>query len=161
MSCSFNISKHKIGYYYELARDRPSGFTSAGLVVALLKVAQADATLSDHDTFAQILAAANTEADFTNYARKTMFGGTDAVITVDDALGNVRLKPADQTWVDAGGNPVVTNNSLVKVLVGFDPALGTGADSEIVPLTAHDLSATTDGNDLIVRFNVNGAARVT
>ena len=24
MSCSFNISKDKIGYYFELARDRPA-----------------------------------------------------------------------------------------------------------------------------------------
>jgi hypothetical protein len=83
----FNIAK---GAAAEKFRD-----VAAKGIVMLLKVNEAEATLIDRDELAALLAAANTEADFTNYARKTALTGT---ITVDDS--NDRVDPeqhADQT----------------------------------------------------------------
>lgn len=164
MSCAFNISKGKIQYYFETARDRPAGFTNAGIIIHLLKATglEADSTLTDHDNVSVLLASTNDEADFTNYVRKTVFGsgGTGITITVDDSGNRVLLDLPDQTWTDAGGNPVVTNNTLGKVLISFDPDTTGGTDTALIPLLAHDITATTDGNDLIVRFHVDGAARV-
>lgn len=161
MSTSFNISRDKIGYYFELARDRPSGFTNAVIGITLLKASglEADATLADHDNVSVLLAATNDQADFTNFVRKTVFGtgGTGITKTVDDSGNRVLLDLPDQTWVDAGG---ATNNTLGKVLIYFDPDSTTGADTDLIPLLAHDITATTDGNDLIIRFHADGAARV-
>ena|SRR5688572_32010898 len=161
MSTSFNISRDKIGYYFETARDRPSGFTNAAIIITLLKSSglEADATLADHDDVAALLAASNDQADFTNFVRKTVFGtgGTGITKTVDDSGNRVLLDLPDQTWVDAGG---AANNSLGKVLIAFDPDTTAGTDSTLIPLLAHDITATTDGNDLIIRFHADGAARV-
>ncbi|HEY1503414.1 MAG TPA: hypothetical protein VGF92_03890, partial [Stellaceae bacterium] len=83
----FNIAK---GAFIEKVRD---GAGNLGML--LLKVSQAEGILIDHDTIASLLAAANTEANFTNYARKTGISGT---ITVDDVNDRVDLDMGDQTW---------------------------------------------------------------
>jgi hypothetical protein len=131
----FNIAKGSVA---ELARDDATKFG-----ILLLKVVEADATLIDRATVAAILAAANTEADFTNYARKTPLTGTLAV----DNTGNVvTVDLPDQTWVNAGNG---TNNNLVKLIVFYENA---AADATRVPLTFHDFVATTDGNNLLAQL---------
>lgn len=138
----FNISK---GAVAEKVRDDA---TKVG--VLLLKVAQADANLRDHDTIAALLAAANTEANFTNYARKTGITGT---VTVDDGNDRTDIDFPDQTWVAAGGG---TNNTLVKLIVFYDEG---GTDATRIPLTAHDFAVTTDGSDLTAQINAAGFYR--
>lgn len=138
----FNIAK---GAFAEKIRDAA---TNVG--VMLLKVAEADATLIDYDTLAAILAGANTEADFTNYARKTGLTGT---VTVDDTNNRVDCDFPDQTWTAAGG---VTNNTLVKAIVFYQES---AADSGRIPLTHHDFAETTTGSDLVMQLNTAGFAR--
>lgn len=157
MSTAFNISKGKIQWYWEQARTG-----TGGLIVMLLKNTglQADGTLADHDDVAALLATTNDEADFTNYVRKTVAGNTasgPAAPTIDDTNNRALLDLPDQTWTDAGG---AANNTLGKLLIAFDDNTGTGTDANLIPLLAHDITATTDGNDLIVRFHADGAARV-
>jgi len=113
----------------------------ADFIVVLLKVAEADDTLRDYDTLAAVLGAAgNTEADFTNYARKTITNANIA-LTVDDTGNDAQLDFPDQTWTSAGG---ASNNNVVKLLVCVDGA----SDAARLPLTLHDFVVTTDGNDL-------------
>ena len=89
----FNIAK---GAAAEMFRD-----SAAKGIVMLLKAAEADATLKDRDELNAMLAeAGTTEADFTNYARKTGLTGT---ITVDDTNDRVDIDIPDQTWTSAGG----------------------------------------------------------
>jgi hypothetical protein len=107
--------------------------------VMLLKVAEADNTLRDYDTLAAILGGSNTEADFTNYARKT---GLTATRTVNDTDNRSEADLANQTWTSAGG---ASNNNIVKLIVFYETA---AADSTRVPLTAHDFVVTTDGTDV-------------
>lgn len=140
----FNIAK---GAVAEKVRD-----SATVLGVVLLKVAQADATLRDHDTLAAILAAANTEADFTNYARKT---GITATLTVDDTNERVDVDIPDQTWTAAGG---ASNNTLVKLIVYYEEA---AADATRIPLTAHDFAVTTDGSDLTAQIAAAGFFRAS
>lgn len=129
----FNIAK---GAVAEKLRD------GANLGVLLLKATglQADASLVDHATVSALLGA-NTEADFTNYARKTI-SNASAPVTVDNTNNRVDADVPDQTWVAAGG---ATNNGLGKLVVYEDVG---GADASRVPLTAHDWTPTTDGSDL-------------
>ena len=110
------------------------------LIVVLLKVVQADDTLRDHNDLAAVLAAANTEADFTNYSREVILNAAWTV-TIDDTTNEATANFADILWSPAGG---ATNNNLVKLLVCIDGA----NDAARRPVTAHDFVTTTDGNDL-------------
>jgi hypothetical protein len=138
----FNVAK---GAVAEKVADNPNAL---GLMV--LKVAEADATLRDRTTLADILAAANTEANFTNYARKT---GIVATKTIDQANDRVDVDCPDQTFLAAGG---ATNNTLAKVIVFYEEA---AADATRIPLTAHDYVVTTDGTDLTVQVAAAGFYR--
>lgn len=131
----FNISK---GAAAEKVRD-----SASACIVLLLKVNEAEATLIDRATVAAILAAANTEADFTNYARKT---GLTGAITVDTTNDRVDVDLADQTWTAAGG---ASNNTLTKAIVAYEES---AADSGRIPLTHHDFATTTDGGDLTAQI---------
>ena len=140
----FNISKGAIA---ETFRD-----AAANGLILLLKTAEADAALIDYDTVAAILAGSNTEADFTNYARKTGLTGT---VTVDDANNRVDVDIPDQTWVAAGG---AGNNTLAKAIVAYENA---AADATRVPQTHHDFVVTTDGSDLTLQVNAAGFFRAS
>lgn len=135
----FNIGRGSAIKAYEDGDD---------FIVVLLKVAEADDTLRDYDTLAAVLAGANTEADFTNYARKTITNASISV-TYDDTGNDAQLDFPDQTWTSAGG---ASNNTLVKLLVCVDGA----SDAARLPLTLHDFSVTTDGNDLTAQLATAG-----
>lgn len=141
----FNIAK---GAAAEKVRD---GATV--LIVLLMKANEAEATLVDYDELAALFApAGNTEADFTNYARKT---GLTATLTVDDTNDRVDLDLPDQTWTAAGNG---ANNTLTKLVVAYEES---AAETGRVPLTHHDFSVTTDGSDLTAQFNAAGFYRAT
>lgn len=138
----FNISK---GALMEKVRD-----AATNVLILLLKANEAEATLVDRTDVAALLAAANTEADFTNYSRKTGLTGT---LTVDNTNNRVDLDLPDQTWTTAGG---ATNNTLTKAISAYQDA---AADATRVPMTHHDFAATTDGSDLTMQVNAAGIAR--
>jgi hypothetical protein len=131
----FNIAKGRIAYYASLPA------ASDALIVVLLKSAglEADDTLNNYDDLATLLAAANDECDFTNYARKT---AANVTVTVDDTNNRVDIDFDDLVYTNAGG---ATNNSVGKLLVCYDGDTGAGGDANIVPLSYHDMVFTTDG----------------
>jgi hypothetical protein len=146
---TFNIAKGKVKYYTELPAANDA------LIVVLLKTAEADATLKDYDDLLTLLAGTSDEADFTNYARKSI---TSVTNTVDDTNDRLDVDIADQTWAAAGG---ASNNTLAKLLVCYDPDTTGGTDSTVVPLTAHDFVTTTDGTDLIAQIAAAGCFRAS
>lgn len=139
----FNRAK---GAASQLVIDNPNS-----IVVLLLKAVESDDALQDHNDLSALLGASgNTEADFTNYARKT---GVSETRTQDDTNNRVDIDIPDQTWSSAGNG---TNNTLVKLVVGVQ----TGStDADIIPLTAQDFSVTTDGSDLTAQVDSNGFYR--
>ena len=141
----FNIAK---GAFAEKFRDS----ANVGIVM-LLKANESESTLVDRDELNAMLAeAGTTEADFTNYARKTAITGT---ITVDDSNDRVDVDVPDQTWSSAGG---ASNNTLTKLVVAYEES---ASDTGRIPLTHHDFSVTTDGSDLTAEFNASGFARAS
>jgi len=146
----FNISLGEVKKYCKL-----DGGANDALIVVLLKSSglEADGTIRDYDDLAALLAAANDEADFTNYVRKTI---SSATITVDDTNNRVDIDIADQVWTSAGG---AANNTLGALLVCYDPDTTAGTDSTVVPLTKHDFSVTTDGTDLTAQIASAGFYR--
>lgn len=145
----FNIAKGKAGYYATLPAANDA------LIVVLVKSAglEADDTLNNYADLATLLAATNDEADFSNYARKTV---TSVTGTVDNAGNKLDDDMADLVWTAAGGG---VNNTLGKLLVCYDPDTTTGTDSTVVPLTYHDFVATTDGTDLTAQVAASGYYR--
>jgi hypothetical protein len=139
----FNIAK---GAAAEKIRDDA---TKIGVV--LVKTAETDAALRDRTTLADILGG-NTEANFTNYARKTALTAT---LNVDQGNDRVDISIPQQTWTAAGG---AVNNTLAKLIVFYDEG---GTDATRIPLTHHDFIATTDGNDLQTNFAVAGFYRAS
>lgn len=140
----FNIAKGRV---VQLAQDDATKFG-----VLLLKAAEADGTLEDYDDLSALLGAAgNTEADFTNYARKT--GLTATGTTVDDTNDRYDLDLSDQTWTSAGGT---TDNTLAKAIVFYEVS---ASDAGRVPVGHYDFTPTTNGNDLTLEFDANGFYR--
>ncbi|WP_213451587.1 hypothetical protein [Rhizomonospora bruguierae] len=144
----FNTAKGRAAYYATLPAADDS------LIVVLLKAdgLEADDTLNNHATLAAILASANAEADFTNYVRKTLASIT---VTVDDTNNRVDVDAADFTYAAAGG---ASNNTLGKLIICYKPASGS-TDADIIPLTYHDFTATTDGSDLVAQVAAAGFYR--
>ena len=141
----FNIAK---GAFVEKFRD-----SAANGIMMLLKANEAEATLIDRDDVAAMLAeAGTTEADFTNYARKTGLTGT---ITVDDTNDRVDVDMPDQTWTSAGG---AANNTLTKLVIAYEES---ASDAGRVPLTHHDFATTTDGSDITAQLNAAGFGRAS
>ncbi len=149
-----NIAKGRFVEFQRRVIDNDPA--TAAFVVVLLQDAQANATLADHNTLADLLANVNnTEADFTNYARVLL---TDADVTepvLDDVNERVSVDLPDVTIADAGG---AVNNALEKALVCFAADPGAG-DASIIPAGIFDVDVTTLGNDLVIEFNLAGWAR--
>lgn len=129
----FNIAK---GALVEKVRDG-----SANLIVILLEAIEADSTIKDYDDLnALFLAAGNTEATATGYARKTGVIGT---IVVDDIDNEAEVTIPNQQWT------TVTGNAIVAAIVAYEES---ASETGRIPLTKHDISITPDGTDIMVRF---------
>lgn len=146
----FNVAKAKIGYYADQV-----GVGNAAFVVLLLKLSglEGDTTIADHDTVAALLAAANDECDFTNYARKTI---TSVTPTVNDTDNRFELDAADFSWASAGG---ATNNTIGALVIAFDADTTAGTDTNLIPLMKFDATGTTDGTTYTAVVNASGLFR--
>lgn len=144
-----NVAKGKWKYYAELPA------ASDSLIVVLFKDAvQADDTLDDHTTLAQ-WTAANTEANFTNYARQTVAGVSATVNNTTNESKVTGTSPI--VFSNAGG---AVNNDLTKALICYKPDSGS-ADSAIIPLAHLDLSVTTNGTNLNLVVHAEGLIKAT
>lgn len=147
----FNVAKGRTGYYIGLPGSND------GLVAVLLKTTglDDDPTLKDYPTLGALLAVAgvNDECDFTNYQRQAL---TNVTWTVDNTNDRGDGDADDFAWPSAGG---VSNNDVAKLLICYVPDVGSSADAAIIPLTAHDVVATTDGTTLNISIPTGGFFR--
>jgi hypothetical protein len=128
----FNIAISKVAYYAGLPA------ANDGLVLIALESSglETDAVLRDKDDFAAVVAGTTNEQ--TTVGRKTLASVT---VTVDDTNDRVALDAADVTWTSP------TGNAIGAVVICYDPDTTTGTDSDLIPLTKHDLTWTPDGNN--------------
>lgn len=150
----FNVAKGRVNEIHR--RVDGNDPANSALVVVLLQTAEADATLEDYDTLSALLAGSNSEADFTNYARKVLTDSDVATPTVDDTNNRQDADIGDQTYSSAGG---ASNNTLAKLLICYDSDTTGGTDANIIPLTHHDFVITTDGSDIVAQINAAGYFR--
>lgn len=149
-SGTFTIAKGRETHYGSLPA------TNDALIAVLLRSVESDGALKAHDTLAAVLAA-NAEANFTNYARATL---ASVAVTVDDDAGITIVSADDFVWVNAGGT---ANNTIVKLLIGYDPDTTGGTDADIVPVFYYDngLPQLTNGQDLTVDTPASGLWRAS
>jgi hypothetical protein len=128
----FNIALGKVKYYAELPA------ANDGLVIIALESSglETDAVLRDKTDFAAVVAGATNEQ--TTVTRKALASVT---VTVDNTNDRVALDAADVTWT------APTGNAIGAVVICYDPDTTTGTDSDLIPLTKHDLAWTPDGNN--------------
>lgn len=145
---NFTFAKGRTAYYGSLPA------TNDALIVVLLKATglETDATLRTYRDLATLLAAANDEADFTNYTRKTLTVSTN----IDESGSTVDVDATDFTYTAAGGG---TDNAIGKLIICYDPDTTGGTDSSIIPLTYHDCVLTTTGADEPIVVDILGFYR--
>lgn len=152
----FNIAKGRVNEYVSnVANNSPA---NSALVVVLFRVSESDSFLRDYNDLAAIIAGSNTEANFTNYSRKVL---TDADLTepsADDSNDRQDADIPDQVWLTAGGT---LDNTLTKLIICYDPDITSGTDADLIPLTHHDFTPSTNGNNLTAEVNAAGFYRAS
>jgi hypothetical protein len=142
----FNIARGRVVEFYRNVKGNTPA--NSAFVAVLLKATglEADDVLNNHDDLGALLAAANDEATFTNYARKTFTDVELATVPApDDTNNRTDLDLPDFTWASAGG---ASNDSLGKLIICYDSDTTLGTDANIIPCTYHDFVYTTSGVDL-------------
>jgi hypothetical protein len=144
----FNIARGQIKTFYSnVDTDTPTGCRFAVVLIETTSI-EADATLRDYDDLAALIAGTSNEQ--TNQARKFLVDADLAEMPApDDTNDRMDLDLPDLTYTALGGNAVG------KVLVCYKPASGS-ADSAIIPMTAHAVSITPDGNDVVLQIAAAG-----
>lgn len=146
----FNIAKGRAARYADLPA------TNDALVLVLLKASglEADSVLRTHATLAAILGAANDEADFTGYTRRTLAG-----VTVTPVAGNNDADATDPaSYTNSGG----ASQSVGKAIICYDPDTTGGTDADLVPLVALDCVVTFDvGVPVTLSFAAAGFFRAS
>jgi len=150
----FNIALGRVRTYADLGGGANDQFILVLLVAAGL---EADTALRDHDTLSALLAAANDEATFTGYTRRTLTGVTNTA--PDDTNNRADTDAADPaSYTNSGGSA----QAIGKAVICYDPDTTAGTDADLVPLMAYDCVLTFDvGVPATVAFNASGIYRAT
>lgn len=151
----FNVAKGKINQYMQNVEDNsPAG---CEIVLRLYKTMQVQGTVEEYDT-ASAVDAANSKCDATGYVDKVLAAADITPPSPDDTNNWMAAFLPDTTWSSLGG---AANNTLVSLIVYYDP-VGTQVDANMIPLTHHDFSITTNGSDITADFDgTNGFYRAT
>ena len=151
----FNIAKGRgVEFYNRVKSNDPA---NAALILVLFQVSESDETLIDYADLAAIIAGANTEADFTNYARIVLTDAElDALPPPDNTNNRYDIDMPDQEYINAGG---ALNNTLTKIIVCYDADTTTSTDADIIPMAHYDFVYTTTGIKINLRVNEFGFYR--
>lgn len=140
---TFNVAKGRVAELYN--RVDSNDPTNSALVVVVLATSglESDAVLQDKDTLADVVSGATNEVTNSGYARKVLTDADLSSLAADDTNDRMDLDFGDQTW-----SAVAAGDGWSKLLVCYDSDTTGGADSAIIPLTAHDFVITPDGSDI-------------
>lgn len=150
----FNVAKGRVAELYNRVDSGDPSASRLTIVVLATTGLEADSVLLDVDTLAAVVAGTTNEVTNTNYARKTLAAADLSAMTPDDTNNRMDLDIPDQTWT-----AVAAGDGWSKLLVCYNPS--AGADSTIIPMTAHDFVVTPDGSDITAQINASGFYRAS
>jgi hypothetical protein len=137
----FNIAKGRVVEYYNRVENNDPA--ASALIIVPLETAglEAQSVLEDKDDLAAVLSGTTNEQ--TTMGRKTLTDTELAALPApDDTNNRYSLDLPDWTWAAASGN------AISGFLVCYDNDTAAGTDSNIIPLTFHDLIVTPTGTDI-------------
>lgn len=124
----FNIALGRLGQYGDLPATADSliavPFAAAGL--------PSDATMRDYATLTAVKAGATEQ---TTLGRKTL---ANITVTVDNTNDRVAIDCDDVVWTATSGA------AIGAVVICYKPDTAS-TDTQIIPLTKHDVAMTPDG----------------
>jgi hypothetical protein len=142
----FNIAKGRVAEYYNRVENNDPS-TSALIVIVLASSGlEAQGTLEDADTFAAVVSGATNEVTGTGWDRKTLTDTELAAFPAPDDTNN-RYAVAIPTF---NWTPNAAADDAGALVICYDANTGAGTDTDLVPLTHHDFSVSTDGNQVVV-----------
>jgi hypothetical protein len=152
----FNIAKGRVAEFYN--RVDTNDPTNSALVVVVLATSglESDATLKDKDDLAAVVSGATNEVTNSGYARKVLTDSDLSALAPDDTNDRMDADIPDQTWT-----AVAAGDGWSKLIVCYDGDTTGGADSAIIPLTAHDFVVTPDGTDIVAQIATAGFYRAS
>lgn len=130
----FNIAKGRTVEFHERVNNNDPAASALKIVVLAEAGLESDDVLKDYDDLGTLLAGASAEVTNTGYARKTLTDADLSAVTVDDVDDQAELTFGTQTWTT-----VSSGDSWRKLLVVYDADTAAGTDSNIIPVSAHDL----------------------
>ncbi len=155
---TFNIAKGRVVELYNRVKSNDPSTSALVCVVLVSSGIQTQAVLEDADSLAAVVSGSTDETTAPNYARKVL---TDAELAAfpspDDNANSYAVTIPPQTWTSIGaGSGTGTQSSWSKLVICYDANTGTGTDSDIIPLTCHDFSATPNGGNITATPNAAG-----
>lgn len=152
----FNVSLgREVELYNRVVANDPA---NSALIMAVLAEAglESDAALKDKDTLAAVVAGTTNEVTNTNYARKVLTNVELSAYTVDDTSDRIVLFIPAQTF-----STILAGDVWAKVVIAYDADTTAGTDSDIIPITAHDLILngayiSPVGDAIGIDFSVDG-----
>lgn len=138
---TFNIAKGRIVELYSRVESNDPANSAIILVPIETSGLESDATLIDKDDLAAVLSGTTNEQ--TTMGRKTLTDSDLAAFPApNDTSDYMSLNLPSVTWTAA------TGNAISKILVCYDSDTTAGTDSNIIPMTMFDFSATPSGLDI-------------
>jgi hypothetical protein len=132
----FNCSRGRAVELHRRVNDNDPANSAIILVVLAEAGLESDDVLRDYDTLAAILAASNNEVTNSGYSRIVLSDSGVGAPTIDDTADSVVLTHATQSF---GGPNVAAGDSWRKLLYCYDADTTGGSDSDIIPITFHDM----------------------
>ncbi len=134
----FNIAKGRVVEYYNRVKSNDPAASALLLIPVETSGLEADSALVDSDTVAEVFDGATNEQ--TTMGRKTLTDAELAALPAPDD-GNDRFDVSLPTTTWAGA----TGNAISKILVAYDSNTAAGDDTNLIPLSLFDFTATPDG----------------
>ena len=142
----FNIAKGRVVEYYNRVENNDP--TNSALIVIVLATTglEAQSVLEDKDDFAAVVAGTTNEVTGTGWNRKTL---TDADLVAlpapDDTNNRYAVAVPTFNWT-----PDAAADDASSIVICYDSDTTAGTDSNLIPLTHHDFTVLTDGNQVVV-----------
>lgn len=147
---TFNVSLGREVEFYNRVDSNDPANSAFILLVLQATGLEADSVLKDYATVAAILASTNDEPTNTGYVRKTLTDAELAAYSVDNSQDRVQLPFPTQTWTS-----VAAGTSWSKLILAYDSDTTAGTDTNLIPVTAHDLrynglAVVPNGTNIVV-----------